>query len=894
MKCRRCWLWEGFALIVLLTEWAALGWQRVPNTSIQMPPFPPTFGFTSTNAFPTLNFTNPTVIVSPPGEVNRLFIAEKKGRIVVITNLLSPTRSIFMDISPRVLSIGDTGVYDEQGLLGMEFHPGFATNGYFFVFYTGNATTSAGTGRHDILARFRVSSTNANQGDTNSETRFIIQLDNDDNHNGGGLRFGPDGYLYVGLGDEGGSYGSWGNSQKIDRDFFSAIMRIDVDRRPGSLTSASHAALPSLTNYAIPPDNPFVGATNFNGLSVNATNVRSEFWAVGVRNPWSFTFDSETGEMLLGHVGQDTVEWINIVTKGANFGWNFLEGTKQWTNSAQIPAGFSWTPPIAQYGHTNGRVCLVGGVVSRGLNLSQLFGAYVYGDYGSGEVFALRHSGTNVTQNSVLFSDPGSAIGAFGADPLSGDVLYSALRLGTNSQIKRIIYNATTNGAPLPPTLANTGVFTNLSTLGVAPGIVPYDINAPFWSDGALKARWFSVPNINLTIGYNPTNNWTFPTGTVWIKHFELELTNGVPSSRQRIETRLLVRNTNGVYGVTYRWGGTTTNATLVAEGGLDENFVIDDGGGIVRTQTWRYPGRTECVLCHTSAGGYGLGLTTAQFNRDYNYGAGAGGVTNQLAALGQVGYFASSASNFHLLPTLTAETNADVSLEYRVRSYLAANCSQCHQAGGSAPALWDARITVPTQSAGIINGELRDNFGDTNNVVIKPGSLANSVLFTRISTPGSLRMPPLASTVLDTQAIALVAAWITNDLPSFQTFSDWQLAHFGSTNDGNAAVSSDPDSDGANNMLEYVTGTDPADATSFWAIGLNFDGSNAQVTFPRLANRGFEVQSSTNFLDPNSWGPLDLPGNEPWFPVSTRPGAVTDLLPTLETKFYRVRVFTP
>lgn len=892
MKNRRCWLWEGFALVLFLGAWPALGWQRVPNTSIQMPSAPPTFGFTSTNAFPTLNFTNPTVIVSPPGELNRLFIAEKKGRIVVITNLLVPTRTIFMDISPRVLSIADTGVYDEQGLLGMEFHPGFATNGYFYVFYTGNAATTAGTGRHDILARFRVSSIDPNVGDTNSETRFIVQYDEDDNHNGGDLHFGPDGYLYVGLGDEGGSYGSWGNSQKIDKDFFSAIMRIDVDRRPGSLTPSQHPALPALTNYSIPADNPFVGATNFNGLSINSTNVRSEFWAAGVRNPWRFTFDSETGEMLLGHVGQDTVEWINIVTKGANFGWNFFEGGKQWTNSAQIPAGFSFTPPLAQYGHTNGRVCVIGGVVSRGFNLSQLYGAYLYGDYASGEVWALRHSGTNVTQNSVLFSDTGAAISTFGADPSNGDVLYGALRSGTNSQIKRIIYNAVTNGTALPGTLAATGVFTNLTTLAVAPGIVPYDINLPFWSDGALKSRWFSVPNVNLTIGYDPAGNWTFPTGTVWIKHFELELTNGIAASRQRIETRLLVKNAAGVYGVTYRWGGSTTNATLMAEGGMDENFVIDDGSGNVRTQTWHYPGRTECLLCHTSAGGYGLGCTTAQFNRNYDYGA--GGVTNQLGALSQAGYFAKPATNLHLLPALAAETNADVSLEYRVRSYLAANCSQCHQAGGTAPALWEARITVPTQAAGIINGPLRDNLGDTNNVVIKPGSLANSVLFTRISTPGPLRMPPLASTVLDTQAIALVAAWITNDLPSYQTFVDWQAAHFGSTNDPNAGPSADPDTDGANNLLEYVTGTDPADPASFWSVGLNYNGTNAQVTFPRLANRGFEVQSSTNFLDPNAWVPLDLSGNEPWFPISNRPGAVNDLPSTLNPKFYRVRVFTP
>src|SRR5436190_10375819 len=220
------------------------------------------------NAFPGIVFTNPACMTSPSGETNRLFIVEKKGRIAVFTNLAAPTRSIFMDISSlsQVISASDTSVGGEEGLLGMAFHPGYATNGYFYLFYTGTATTSAGTGRHDILSRFQVSAGNSNQGNAALETRYIVQYDEANNHNAGDLHFGPDGYLYVALGDEGGSYGNWNNTQKITNDFSSAIMRLDVDKRPGSLTPHPHpSALPSLTNYAIPSDNPFVNATSFNG-----------------------------------------------------------------------------------------------------------------------------------------------------------------------------------------------------------------------------------------------------------------------------------------------------------------------------------------------------------------------------------------------------------------------------------------------------------------------------------------------------------------------------------------------------------------------------------------------------------------------------------------------------
>ncbi len=201
MKRWQRWLLAGISTLSLFSQAHGAGpLQRVPNTTLQMPANPPTIGYSTTNAFPGITFTNPVCIASPPGETNRLFIVEKKGVIAVITNLASPSRTTFLNIASKVIYLGDTSVYDEQGLLCLTFHPGYATNGYFYVWYTGGTPTD----RHDVLGRYQVSLTDSNRADTNSEIRFIDQIDRDDNHNGADLHFGPDGYLYVSLGDEGG------------------------------------------------------------------------------------------------------------------------------------------------------------------------------------------------------------------------------------------------------------------------------------------------------------------------------------------------------------------------------------------------------------------------------------------------------------------------------------------------------------------------------------------------------------------------------------------------------------------------------------------------------------------------------------------------------------------
>jgi hypothetical protein len=217
-------------------------------------------------------------------------------------------------------------------------------------------------------------------------------------------------------------------------------------------------------------------------------------------------------------------------------------------------------------------------------------------------------------------------------------------------------------------------------------------------------------------------------------------------------------------------------NATLVAAEGWNEDIDIEESGE-THTQVWHYPSRKECLICHTSAAGWVLGFNTWQLNRQFKYGE----VTNnQIAALNQAGYFSSSVTNLYALRALATATNTAWSLEYRVRSYLAANCAQCHQPSGASPQpFWDARITNPTAAAGIINGPLMfPRPDDPDGHVITPGSLEHSMMFYNIS---HLKMPPLATTVLNSEAVALLGEWITNGLAHYQTFADLYHSPLGS-----------------------------------------------------------------------------------------------------------------
>ncbi len=730
---------------------------RVPATSLQLPATPAATSYATTNAFPSLTFTQPVALVSPPRDTRRLFVVEKPGRIWLIPDVTAatPTRTLFLDLTSRVTVTADNN--DERGLLALAFHPDFAANGQFFLWYTTTATTTAGGGLHERLSRFLVSSTDPNSAAPDSEQPLITQRDEAGNHNGGELLFGPDGYLYVSLGDEGGGNDQFQNSQRIDRDFFSGILRLDVDRRPGSLAPNPHPAVHPDT-YAVPADNPFVGATSLHGIPVNPAALRTEFWAIGLRNPWRMAFDSATGQLWCGDVGQNAREEINLIQRGGNYGWNFREGMIARPGSGAPPAAVrnSFIEPIWDYGRSDG-ASITGGFVYRGSRYPALIGRYLFADFASGRIWALAPDGENpVTAERVQLLATDTGIASFGLDPATGDILLADHLEGA---IKRLVATPASGATSLPETLSATGAFIDTANLTPAAGVHPYEPNVSFWSDHASKRRWFALPDATSQFAAPDHQSWTHPTGAVWVKHFDLELTRGEPATARRIETRFLVKTTDGAYGLTYRWNDAQTDATLVPEEGADQNFTVIENGA-ARTQTWHFPSRAECLTCHTAAGGHALSFNTRQLNRG-----------DFLETLIASGYLAAPANYTPATPaTLPALARADdpsATLEHRARSYLDVNCSQCHQPGGTALGFFDARAAIPLSFAHLINGPLVDNAGDPANRVLVPRDPAHSHLLTRLSVrglptgAGAGQMPPIATHERDLTGESLLREWI-------------------------------------------------------------------------------------------------------------------------------------
>src|SRR5665647_1894180 len=363
-------------------------------------------------AFPNLTFNQPVGLVNSGDGTNRLFVIEQPGVIRVFDNSQNVAAStVFLDISDQVLFGG------EQGLLGLAFHPNYAQNGFFYVYYVSDNPLRT------VIARYQVSPNNPNQALNNSEIVLLEVNQPFSNHKGGQIAFGPDGYFYVGLGDGGSGGDPFGNGQSRTT-LLGKILRINVD-------------LPSQTrNYSIPPDNPYSG---------NSLGYQKEIFAYGFRNPWRFSFDSPTGRLWVGDVGQAQIEEINIVENGKNYGWNIMEGTLTYSSGSQVGLEL----PVWEYSHEEG-IAVIGGYVYRGSTLTNLNSKYIYGDYGSGKIWSLQFDGVTATVNTLLVTT-GLNISSFGVDEQNN--LYFCALAGKIYVLTTIIVptpNPTPNPTPIP------------------------------------------------------------------------------------------------------------------------------------------------------------------------------------------------------------------------------------------------------------------------------------------------------------------------------------------------------------------------------------------------------------------------------------------------------------
>jgi len=333
-------------------------------------------------AFPDLPaFSNPVELTGANDGTDRLFIVEQKGKIYQFLNKGDVNNAkLFLDITDRVSSGG------EMGLLGLAFHPDFKHTGYFYVNYTRRKPWLS-----TVIARFKVSPTNANLVDPKSEQILLTYEQPYDNHNGGKVAFGNDNYLYIAAGD-GGSWGDPHGNAQNKTSLLGKILRIDINKTDGE------------KKYAIPADNPFKG---------NKQNFKEEIFAYGMRNPWRFSFDRTTGLLWAGDVGQNQKEEVDIIEKGGNYGWNTMEAEDCYKSGRCDKSPFIL--PVTSYGRNLG-TSITGGYVCRDKSLPALTGKYIYGDYTSGNIWSLSHSGKKATGNGLIASVVPGTLSSFGED----------------------------------------------------------------------------------------------------------------------------------------------------------------------------------------------------------------------------------------------------------------------------------------------------------------------------------------------------------------------------------------------------------------------------------------------------------------------------------------------
>lgn len=655
-----------------------------------------------------LGFTAPIFLTQAPGDNTNWYVVSRAGIVSTFTNTTGLREFARVGVNTS----------GEGGLLSFAFHPNWPNPREAFLSYTRNVVggdpapicdssqTSVFT---SVIARYRSSTPTGETLDVSDELLKIGQPY--DNHNGGHIAFGPDQMLYFGVGD-GGLGDDQCNAGQNLRSPLGKLLRIDIK-----------TATPA--TYNIPADNPFVA---------NAT-ARKEIWSLGHRNPWRWSFDQSTGDLWLGEVGQVTWEEIDRIVKGGNYGWKpcegfFLRGST--TERCNVPGLID---PVVAHPRTEAR-SITGGYVYRGSAMPSLVGTYIYGDFETGNLWALTYDAMNrPTPKQIANVTPRTLVSfAQGND---GEIYTVQI----SGQISKLVPGGPVAPVTFPQMLSETGCVDSEDPTKPAKGMIPYDVNSPLWSDGAEKHRHFAIPD-GTTITINSEQDWELPIGSVAMKTFLV--------GEKPVETRLFMRHDDGEWaGYTYEWDG--DDAVLLAGSKLRPL----DGAA-----AWAYPSRDQCLQCHSRAAGGTIGFETAQMNRDAVYPS-TNRISNQLATLDHIGLFAAPLAAAEA-PKL-AEPAGGESLESRARAYLHANCSHCHRPMGGGRGTMDLRYTQALRATNTCNADNTQGTVGAATKLIVPGMPGASILSLRMHAGDAKRMPPVAVSVEDELGTRLIDDWIAS-----------------------------------------------------------------------------------------------------------------------------------
>lgn len=697
------WLRLSSVVLALLAVTTLADEPRPPWTTsrIKGAPYPPA-PYKIVPAFPELRFTKPTCIEQIPG-ANRLLVTEFGGKMFSFPKRADVKQA---DLAADLAEVAG----GEVSLFDVDFPPHFVDSRQVYACYV----HPEGKTR---VSRFTM--TDATPPTIAAGSEQVIITWPQGGHNGGCLEFGKDGYLYISTGDGSGPNPPDGLTTGQDvSDLLGAVLRIDVDKIEGN------------RNYVVPSDNPFV----------EMEGARPEIWAYGLRNPWKIGTDSVTGEVFAADNGWETWEMVHRIVRGGNCGWPVMEARAILRSEVKIgPTPI--IPPIKDHHHSEAN-SVIGGPVYRGRKLPDLIGSFIYGDYITGTIWAVRVDEDDSYSHRTLV-DTDQRITSF-TEGSRGE-LY-VLDYDYTGQVYELVPSELADtSAEFPRRLSETGLFASVENLEPSAGVVPYTVTVNRWMDGAQAQRWAAIPGAEQVSLTADDKAASYPEGTVFVKH--LELPQAGDASAIRLETQLL-HYENGTWSpYSYVWDENGKDATLVESIGTDRPLEVTGPDGQKLRRTWHVSATNECRLCHNAGSSFVLGFVPNQLE-------------TQLASLNSQKVINNSPSVAASLKLVDPHDTSQ-SLDDRARSYLHTNCSMCHHPGGNAIVSFYLKRDLPFEGLNTDKGTGIGTFGMKNAKLIVPGDPYRSVVTYRMSKLGYARMPYIGSQVIDGAGVALVSEWI-------------------------------------------------------------------------------------------------------------------------------------